>query len=94
MLDNYLNQTVVVSIPLLKNDYNEYTYSTVSVKGRKEPCNKLVRDMFGTEIVSNTLLITKYNVLVNYLVDGIKVVMSYPIPGLSGNIEFYEVYLY
>ena len=93
LVSNYFNQTLVWKHVASINDYNEPTYTTSTIKGRKEPGNNLVRNSQGQEVVSSAVIFTRAIIAVNDLIDGRLVISSEPMPLLNGNTLFYEVYL-
>jgi hypothetical protein len=93
MLDNYANQNLIWSYAGTPNEYNESTYTTSTIKGRKETGFKLVRDAQGQEITSSAVVFTKSPVSNNDLIDGRRVISSESMIGLDGATQWYEVYL-
>lgn len=102
MIGSYTNQTIQV-MPFLRNGPTGPVYGTTidNVKVRYEPTIELVREKTedsGNEVIqvgfmSSTTKITK-NDQVIIPGEGQRVVIkSDPIPGLGGQIKFYEVYL-
>ena len=93
MLENYANQDLSWKSVLSLNKYNEPTYSTTTIKGRKETSNKMVRTASGQETIAVSCVFTKSLVLVNDLIDGKLVIMVDNSVDLDGTTLFYEVYL-
>lgn len=93
MIDQYLNQSLTWKHVSAISEYNEKTYSSSTIKGRKESCNKLIRNASGQESVVSTFVATESAISVNDLIDDKLVVSSEPMVNLDGAIEFYEVYL-
>lgn len=93
MIEFYANQTLEHKAVTGINEYNEPTYSTSNIKGRKEPGNKLIRNNEGEEVVSSALVLTETEVSVGDKIDGRLVLKVDEAAGLDGTIEFYEVYL-
>ena len=93
MLNDYANQSITRQTMSSINAYNEPTYSSTTIKGRKEPTNKLVRNAQGEEITSNSFVITESLVLVNDLLDGSQVLTVDILPDIDGTTQFYEAYL-
>lgn len=59
MLRDYLNQTVTHKSVLSVNDYNEKTYSTVSIKGRFIYKREVMRNADNEDVVSDAILYTE-----------------------------------
>ena len=93
MIEMYANQSLTLKVPGTPNEYNEPTYTSSTIKGRKESNFKLVRDVHGDEVVSSSFVVTESAVEVGNLIDDKVVIASNPMPDLDGNIQFYEVYL-
>jgi hypothetical protein len=93
MLKRYANQTMVHQHRLSKDVYNQPTYQTQNIKGRKEPKYRLVTNPQGEVIPSTSFVMTESVVEVGDLIDGRLVVQVDAIPNLRGIIEFYEVLL-
>lgn len=93
MYDLYLNQTILWNHVLSINSYNEKNTIQRSIKGRLESGFKLIRNDKGEEVVSSGMVFTKTEITVGDLLDGRVVISAEPKRGLSGNVEFYEVYL-
>lgn len=93
-VDAYLNQSIVWKHVASISAYNEKTFATsVTIKGRSEDAFKLIRNDKGDEVVSSGKVFTKSAISVGDLLDGRIVIASEPKRGLSGNVEFYEVFL-
>jgi hypothetical protein len=75
------------------NEYNEATYKTATIKGRKETGHKLIRNKEGQEIVSTACVFTQSTISENDLIDGRPVISVEEQIGLGGVVEGYEVYL-
>jgi len=93
MLENYTNQNLTWQSIESGNEYNEPTYMTTTIKGRKETINKRITTQQGQEIVVNTLVITIMPILCNDLIDGKTVISVESAVDLDGYIRWYEVYL-
>lgn len=75
------------------NEYNEPTYATSTIKGRKETGFKLIRNAQGQEVVSSATIFTKSAISNNDLIDGKQVISVESMIELNGSVMFYEVYL-
>jgi hypothetical protein len=93
MINDYANQSMTLKTAGTPNEYNEPTYATSTIKGRKEHGIKLVRNAQGEETVSSAVVFTASVVSVNDLIDDAIVIDSQPMPNLDGTTQFYEVYL-
>lgn len=93
MLGNYANQSLTWKTVSTLNEYNEPTYSTTTIKGRKETANKLVRTDKGQEVISTACVFTESAIQNNDLIDNKLVISVEANVNLAGVIEFYEVYL-
>ena len=93
MIDLYANQSMALKRVTSVSDTNTPTYSSSTIKGRKETGNKLIRNAQGQEVVSSATVFTQSAVSVNDTIDGSTVIAVSPEIGLDGTIEFYEVYL-
>lgn len=93
MLTEYANQSMTLKQPGTPDEYNEVTYSSSTIYGRKEHSNRLVRNTEGEEVTSSAFVITETEVTVNDLIDDRVVIVSEPAPDLDGDTQFYEVYL-
>jgi len=92
MIANYLNQSASWQHVATTTEYNEHTYTTSTVKCRKETGFKLVRNAQGQEVVSSACYFTQSAVTVDDKLDGKLVIAVNSEVGLDGSIEFYEVY--
>ena len=94
MLTPYANQSIIHEVASAPNAYNEIQYAAaVSIKGRKEGSNRLIRTATGEEVVAGAFVMTGTLVTVNDKLDGRVVLRVDPVPALSGVTAFYEVYL-
>lgn len=93
MLDAYANQNLTWKSVASVSKYNEPTYSSVTIKGRKETGNKLILNAEGQEVISSARVFTESAVANNDLIDDSKVIQVNKNIGLDGSIVFYEVYL-
>ena len=93
MLSEYANQSLTLKQPGTPDQYNEVTYTSSTIYGRKEHSTKLVRNNEGEEVTSSAFVVTETEVAVGDLIDDRVVIVSEPAPDLDGNTQFYEVYL-
>ncbi len=93
MLDVYANQNLTWKAVTSINKYNEPTYSSVTIKGRKETGNKLILNAEGQEVISSARVFTESAVANNDLIDNSKVIQVTANINLDGTVAFYEVYL-
>lgn len=89
----YFNQDISWGDAGTPNEYNESTYTTTTIKGRKQDGFKLIRNASGDQAVSSAMVMTETAVGVKDLLDGDEVMASNPIRDLDGNILHYEVWL-
>lgn len=92
LIDNYINQDLIWKSVASLNGYNEPTYVTTTIKGRKTTGFKLITNAKGQEVVSSAYIITKSPIVVNDLIDGCSVISSQSAVSLTGAVSFYEVY--
>jgi hypothetical protein len=88
----YFNQSLTWQHVSSINDYNESTYTTTTIKGRKEGINKLVNNKSGQVATSNTRVYTLSAVEVNDLIDDRQVLRVDAVWGFD-QFSHYEVYL-
>ena len=93
MLTEYANQSMTLKQPGTPDQYNEVTYASSTIYGRKEHSNRLVRNSQGEEVTSSAFVVTETEVTVGDLIDNRAVIVSEPAPDLDGDTLFYEVYL-
>lgn len=93
MISSYLNQSLTLKHAGTPNEYNESTYTTSTIKGRKENGFKLVRNNQGEEVVSSACVFTSATVVVDDLIDNRLVISVLDNPTLNGTSLFNEVYL-
>ncbi len=93
LLKRYANQSLTRKTPASVSKYNEITWTSTTIKGRKEPTNKLIRNDKGEEVVTSTFVMTESLVLVGDMIDDQRVLLVDALPNLAGTTEFYEVYL-
>lgn len=93
MIGNYTNQSLTLKHVASVNQYNESTYTTTAIKGRKEAGNKLVRSSTGQEVVSAASVFTESLVCNGDLIDNSLVVTVDSAVDLGGEIRFYKAWL-
>lgn len=93
MISAYTNQSLTWKHVSSINEYNEPTYATSTIKGRKETGFKMIRDAQGQETVSSAQVFTKSAVVVNDKIDDKLVIAVDSQITLGGSVSFYEVYL-
>jgi hypothetical protein len=93
MIRAYLNQSVTWKHVASLNTYNEPTYSSTTIKARKEGVNKLINNQTGQVAVSSTRIFTESAISVNDLIDDRQVLRVDAVVGVNGAISHYEVYL-
>lgn len=93
MIEAYTNQTLILKKPASVNEYNEATYTSTKIKGRKEDGYKLIRNKYGEEVVSSARVFTKSLVETDDLIDDRLVISSEPLSDIDGATGFYTVYL-
>ena len=93
MMKSYFNQSLLLQKVASNNEYNEPTYTSSTIKGRKETGNKLIRNAQGQEIVSTACVFTLSSVSNGDLIDGRVVVSVENSIDLNGKVAFFEVYL-
>ena len=93
ILSAYMNQTASWQHVSTLNEYNEPTYSTTTIKCRKETGFKLVRNAQGQETTSSAQVFTEYSVEVNDKIDDKLVIAVDTQIDLGGLSKFREVYL-
>jgi hypothetical protein len=93
MLTEYCNQSITRKTVASVNDCNEATYTTSTIKGRKEPYNKLIRTAKGEEKICSTVVYTATAVIVGDLLDDDIVLAVKTQVDIGGSVQFHEVYL-
>ena len=93
MIGDYANQSLTLKKVTATSEYNEKTYTTSTIKGRKETGFRLIRNQFGQETISSATVFTATLVNVDDLIDDKLVIASIPQVGLGGTVQYYEVYL-
>lgn len=93
MLSNYANQSITRKTAASVNDCNEPTWTTSTIKGRKEPYNKLIRTAKGEEKICSTVVYTATSVIVGDLLDNDMALAVKQQVDIGGSVQFYEVYL-
>lgn len=92
MITEYANQSLTWKVAGTPDQYNEITYTSSTIKGRKEINNRLIRNSEGEEVVSGSFIVTASAVAVGDMIDDKLVLRSEPLPDLDGTTVFYEVY--
>jgi len=93
MIKAYLNQNLSWKHAGTLNEYNEPTYTTTTIKGRKETGHKLVRNKQGQEVVSSAWVVTQSAIAPNDKIDGSLVISVEEAVQMDGTTKFYEGYL-
>lgn len=93
MIDDYAKQSLIWKRATSVNEYNEPTYSTSTIKGRKETGFKLIRNSKGEETVSSARVFTKSAVTEGDLIDDELVIAVTTAVDLDGKTGYYAVYL-
>lgn len=93
MLKPYANQSLLWERGGDPNVYNERTFTSATIKGRKEPTSKIIISQDGEQIVTSSFVVTASAVSVNDKIDSRLVISSEPMYDLNGKVLFYEVYL-
>ncbi len=93
MLTNYANQSLTWKHVTAVSKYSEKTYTSTTIKGRKETGFKLIRDAQGKETVSSARVFTESAVTVDDLIDDKLAIAVESNVALNGTVQFYTVYL-
>ena len=93
MITNYANQSLTWKKVSSINEYNEPTYSTSTIKGRKQTGFKLIRNAQGQEVTSSASVYTKSAISPNDLIDGQQIIAVESAITISGSVGFYKGYL-
>lgn len=93
MLDNYANQSMTWKHVTAISDTNQATYTSSTIKGRKETGFRLIRNAQGDEVVSSATVFTESAVQANDLIDDRLVIAVANEIQLGGTVGFYEVFL-
>ncbi len=93
MLTSLANQTITWQHVASINEYNEPTYSTSTIYGRKEDGFKLIRNAQGQEVVSSGLVFTDSAVAAGDKLDGKIVIAVATERDIDGVVDHYEAYL-
>lgn len=93
MLSDYANQSLTLKHVTSVNEYNEPSYTTTTIKGRKETGFKLIRNAAGQMVVASAIVFTKSAVSNNDLIDGSLVISVKSDISLDGTTLFYEAFL-
>ena len=93
MIAEYLNQNLSWGHAGTPNEYNESTYTTTTIKGRKQTGFKLVRDSAGAQVVSSAMVMTETTISIGDLIDTDEVIAVNPAIDLDGATQWNEVWL-
>ena len=93
MLANYANQPLTWKHVTAVSKYDEKTYASTTVKGRKETGFKLIRDAQGKETVSSARVFTESAVTIDDLIDDKLAIAVESNVALNGTVQYYTVYL-
>jgi hypothetical protein len=93
VLGNYANQSLTWKHVTAISKYSEKTYTSTTIKGRKETGHKLIRDAHGKETVSSARVFTESAVTVDDLIDDKLVIAVESNILLNGSIGYYTVHL-
>ena len=93
MIELYMNQSLTWKHSVSVNEYNESTFSTSTIKGRKETGHKIVRDKHGEEVVSSARVFTQSLVVCDDFIDDELVLSVESGIDLDGSVGYYTVYL-
>ena len=93
MLDDYANQSLSWKHVSSVNNHNEPTYTTTTIKGRKETSSKLVRNNRGQDVISSARAFTETLVSLNDLIDDAQIISIESAVDLNGVVQFYTVNL-
>jgi hypothetical protein len=93
MISNYANQSLEWKQAGTPNAYNEPTYTTLTICGRKETGHKLVRNKKGEEVVSSARVFTESAVECGDLIDDRLAISVEVSIGIDGKEKYRTVYL-
>jgi hypothetical protein len=93
MLSAYANQLISWKHKTAVSKYNEPTYATSTIKGRRVNSFKLIRNATGEQVVSSSQVLTASTVVVDDLLDNLVVIAVTDATDLDGTILFKEVFL-
>ena len=93
MLAEYLNQSLTWKHIASVNEYNESTYTSTTIKGRKETGHKLVKNAQGEDAVSSARVFTESAIVIDDLIDDTAIISVESCVDLDGTIQFYTGYL-
>lgn len=89
----YLNQDVAWETKTGQDFYNEPTYSSTSIKARKEKKRRMVRDAQGEEVISETTVYTQSGIGLEDMIDGEEIINASEWVDKDGSVIGYEVFL-
>ena len=93
MMGKYFNQSLTWKHAGALNDYGEPTYTTTTIKGRKENGFKVITDKMGKQVVSSAQIFTLSSVLVDDVIDNQLVLAVEDNVKLNGSNLYNTVYL-
>lgn len=93
MLTDLANQALTWQSVASINAYNEPTYTTATIYGRKEDGFRQIRNAQGEITVSSALVLTDSAVAVGGKIDGRIIIAVETIRDLGGAVDHYEAYL-
>lgn len=93
MIESYMNQNLIWKHSVSVNEYNESTYSVMTIKGRKETGLKLVKNKLGEDVLSSSRVFTQTAVSIDDLIDDSEVINLETLIDIDGTTGFYTVYL-
>lgn len=89
----WLNQSVTWKSLTGSDAYNKPTYSSSSIAARKEKRNRMVRNVDGENVVSNTTVFTQQEIGLHDEIDNEKVIDVMNMVDGQGSVIGYEVLL-
>ena len=89
----YLNQDVTWKEKTDQDFYNKPTYSSSSIKARKEKKRRMVRDAQGEEVISETTVYTQSNIGLEDQIDGEQVINVSEWIDKGGDVVGNEVFI-
>ena len=93
MINKYLDTTAILKRWASTDEYNEHTYTTITIPCRIDGATRLVRTVEGQEIVSTAVVFTKDLVTTKDLINDRIVVDVKVMSFLGSGPNHYEVYL-
>ena len=89
----YLNQDVTWNAKTGQDGYTKPAYSSSSIKARKEKKRRMVRDVQGEEVISETTVYTQSNIGLEDQIDGEQVINVSEWIDKGGDVIGYEVFI-